>query len=470
MRDLVMLAAMSVIVPLALADGFVAYVLWGWTSFFSPNYYVYGFMNGVRYNLMFACIALLFLLLGKKRAQEPWSGTQKLFLVFAVHATLCAVFGYAPNKLNAEVYEVLVKGLVFCLVMPYFVTDRLRLHVLLIALAIGLGFHGVLEGAKFVGSGGGHKIVGIATSMISDNNHLAVGLLMVIPILYYLYRYSEHRLARYGFLAACILTTIAVMGTFSRGGFIGLTALGLWFILSSRNRMRSLVAVALVALVLYHIAPQTWFDRIDTINNASEDSSFLARVNAWKISVAIALHNPVLGGGFHAVQALQVWSMFKESIAFLSFIPTPPVEAMGRAAHSIYFEVLGDTGFVGLFLFLAIWVNGWRTAGAVRKIAEGRSDLRWAGELAGMLRVSLLVYAISGAAVSMAYFEMFYIVVATAAVLKRCAQAQAEREVRNAAMPARPPARELHAGAVAALADPSSAGCGFSTSRRRREG
>ena len=423
MRDLVMLAAMSVLVPMALADGFIAYVLWGWTSFFSPNYYVYGFMDGIRYNLMFASIALLALLLGGRRAPVQWSGTQKLFLAFAIHATLCALFGYAPNKLNAEVYEVLIKGLVFCLVMPWFVTDRLRLHVLLVAIAAGLGFHGVLEGAKFVGTGGGHKIVGVATSMISDNNHLALGLLMVIPILYYLYRYSDRRLARYGFLAACILTTIAVMGTFSRGGFIGLSAVAIWFVLSSRNRIGSLLAVALVALVLYHVAPAAWFERIDTINNAGEDSSFLARVNAWKISFAIALHNPVFGGGFHAVQTLQVWSTFREAIDFLAFIPTPPVEVGGRAAHSIYFEVLGDTGFVGLFLFLAIWISGWRTAGAVRRMADGRPELRWAGDLAAMLRLSLLVYAISGAAVSMAYFEMFYIVVAATAVLRHCVQA-----------------------------------------------
>lgn len=424
MRDLVMLAAMSVFVPMALADGFVAYVLWAWTSVFSPKYYLYGFMAGVRYNLLFASIALLALLLGRRRASMEWSTTQKLFLVFMIHATLCAVFGYAPNSLNAEVYEGLVKALVFCMVMPFFVADRLRLHVLLIALALGMGFHGLLEGAKFIASGGGHKIQGVATSMISDNNHLALGLLMVIPILFYLYRYSEKRIARYGFLCACILTMIAVVGTFSRGGFIGLAAVGTWFILSSRNKFRSFAAVAVVALVLFQVAPDTWFDRIDTINNASEDSSFLGRVNAWKISTAIALHNPVLGGGFHAVQAYQVWSTFKESIDFLSFIPTPPPGPIGRAAHSIYFEILGDTGFLGLFLFLAIWVNAWRTALAIKRMASDRPELLWARDLADMLRVSLLVYAISGAAVSMGYFELFYIFAAVVAVLKRCVQAQ----------------------------------------------
>lgn len=421
MRDLLMLAAMSAFVPMAIADGFVAYLLWAWTSVFAPNYYLYGFMAEVRYNLLFASIALFALVLGRKHAPMEWSTTQRLFLALLIHATLCALFGYTPNRLNLEVYEGLVKALVFCMVMSMFVHDRLRLHVLLVAIAFGMGFHGLLEGAKFVVSGGGHKVQGIATSMISDNNHFAVGLLMVLPILFYLYQYSERRIVRLGFLGAFVLTAFAIVGTFSRGGFIGLAMVGIWLVFSSRRKFLSVAAVGMVAMALLTFAPEAWFDRIDSINNASEDSSFMGRVIAWKISAAIALDNPIFGGGFHAVQAFQVWNAFKESIDFLSFIPTPAPEMVGRAAHSIYFEVLGDMGFVGLLLFLAVWANAWRTAQAVKRATENDPERVWARDLSDMMRVSLLVYAVSGAAVSMAYFELFYMIVAMTAVLKRCA-------------------------------------------------
>lgn len=424
MRDLVMLAAMSVFLPMALADGFVAFLLWAWTSVFAPNYYMYGLMASIRYNLIFASIALLSLLLGRRQAQMEWNTTQKLFLAFMIHASLCALFGYEGNRLNAEVYQNLMKALVFCWVMPLFIQDRLRLHVLLIILAIGMGFHGIVEGAKFIASGGGHKVRGIATAMISDNNHLAVGLLMILPILFYLYRYSVKSVTRYALFGAFTLTALAIVGTFSRGGFIGLTVAGLWFILSGRQKVRSFLAMSVVALALYYLAPDTWFNRIDTINNASEDASFMGRVTAWKISTVIALNNPVFGGGFHSVQAYGVWTQFKGAIDFLSFIPTPPPEPFGRAAHSIYFEVLGDTGFVGLLLFLAVWLNAWRTALAIKRIIIGRPHLLWARDLADMLRVSLVVYAVSGAAVSMGYFELFYTFPAVLAVLHRCVTVQ----------------------------------------------
>lgn len=418
MRDLAMLGVMCVLVVMAIRRPLVAYLLWAWTAAFSPNYYLYGYMSSVRFNLIFACIALFSLLVANARPASDFKAQQKLLLALLVHATLCWLFGYSTNGLNSVVYEGLAKALLFCLVMPAFINDRQRLHALLVALAIGMGFHGVVEGAKFIASGGGHKVIGVATAMISDNNHFAVGQLMIIPVLYFLYQYSSHRLARIGFLCALILATFSVMGTFSRGGFIGLSALGIWFLLSSRRKLLSLSLVAVVALVLFQFAPDRWFDRIDTISEADQDSSFMTRVVAWKVSTMIALDNPVFGGGFHAVQALPVWSAFKDTIGALDFIPTPEPPIVGRAAHSIYFEVLGDMGFIGLFLFLAIWINAWRTALSIKRAAREREDLTWARDLSDMLRVSLLAYAISGAAVSMAYFELFYAYTAIIAVLE----------------------------------------------------
>ncbi|WP_019140767.1 putative O-glycosylation ligase, exosortase A system-associated [Noviherbaspirillum massiliense] len=419
MRDLMMLATLSFLLPSVLADGFVAYVLWAWSSAFSPNFYMYGFMASARINLLFAGIALGSILLNSKRSFLPLSTTQKLQLVFLVHASVCALLGYSTNPLNFDVYENLAKALIFCLVMPAFLDNRLRLHVLLIALAIGMGFHGLLEGAKFLASGGGHKVTGITTSMISDNNHFAVGQLMIIPVLFFLYQYSKKKLVRFGFLLAFALAAFSVMGTFSRGGFIGLSALGLWMVFSSRRKFLSFFAVAIVALTLFQFAPESWFHRVETINNAGEDESFMTRVIAWKVSTAIALSNPWFGGGFHAVQAPAIWSTFKETIGFLDFIPTPPPTEQVRAAHSIYFEVLGDTGFIGLGLFILIWANAWRTALSVKRLARNQPNLVWASDLSDILRVSLLVYAISGAAVSMGYFELFYIFSGIVAVLER---------------------------------------------------
>jgi probable O-glycosylation ligase (exosortase A-associated) len=79
-----------------------------------------------------------------------------------------------------------------------------------------------------------------------------------------------------------------------------------------------------------------------------------------------------------------------------------------QAAHSIYFQILGNHGFVGLFLYLGIWVATLRSAGRLRAIAKEHPEARWAGQLGAMVQVSLLGFAAGGAFLSMPYFDFPY--------------------------------------------------------------
>ena len=58
--------------------------------------------------------------------------------------------------------------------------NRLELHSLMIAVALSMGVHGVLEGAKFVVTLGSHTVIPSPT--LGDNNHFALFMLMVVPL------------------------------------------------------------------------------------------------------------------------------------------------------------------------------------------------------------------------------------------------------------------------------------------------
>lgn len=83
MRDVMMLGAMMVLVPMAFANTFNAYLLWGWTALLSPTFYLFGFMQGLRYNLLFAAIALGLWMIGKLDMKGKFSanGTTVLLTV-----------------------------------------------------------------------------------------------------------------------------------------------------------------------------------------------------------------------------------------------------------------------------------------------------------------------------------------------------------------------------------------------------
>ena len=414
MRDLMFAMAMLLAIPLAIARPINAYYLWGWTAVLIPTSYFYGFMASARLNLVFAVLTLALVALGRVK----WSDYQPnrvtwLYLLFLAHATMAFLLGYEGNPDNARYYEFLAKIMVFCLLMPLFINSRLRMHVLLLVIVLGLGLHGVLEGLKTISSGGAHNMYGPAGTMISDRNHLSTALALVLPIIYYLHFYSANRLVRAGMLLAFALVALAIMGGGSRGGFVALAIVGIWLFMTSRHRLRTLLFVGVLGLAFYYFGADLWTDRLSTIQDANEDASFMGRVVAWKVSSAIALNHPIFGAGFHAVQVNAIWDIFKYSPGLLGFLDLPVPTFSAKAAHSIYFEVMGDMGFVGLFLFLTILLQSIHSRFAIKRMVKqlGTSKYLWARDLADMLMLSVLAYMVGGAAVSLGYFEVVYMVI-----------------------------------------------------------
>jgi len=216
------------------------------------------------------------------------------------------------------------------------------------------------------------------------------------------------------------MCAICIIATNSRAAFVGLALLGVAFVLSSRRKVLGLMVVVALGLAGTQLVSDRWVERMDTIKSAEDDDSFLGRVGAWKVSTAVALERPAFGGGFHAIQHADVWAAhYAEASQMQSLIAAPPT-VTPKAAHSIYFEVLGDMGFVGLALFLALFATALRNAGAVRRLVRrsGRRDLDWAASMAGALRISVVVFLIGGASLSAAYYDIDYLLVAMLAVLR----------------------------------------------------
>ena len=118
----------------------------------------------------------------------------------------------------------------------------------------------------------------------------------------------------------------------------------------------------------------------------------MGRVVARKISLLIALDHPFFGGGMHAVQQLSVWSTYLPFLHYVNFVDTPPADENPHAAHSIYFETLGDLGFIGLALFLAVLVATLLSCRKIHRMSKGHPSLAWAADLSRLLQVSIVVY------------------------------------------------------------------------------
>ncbi len=421
MRDMMFAVLFIPLLFMSIRNGFVAYLLWAWAGLMAIETYLYGFMVGFSYVQLFAVIALAHFFLKKDSDRQPFSPdrTTVLLIVFATHISICALFALGGHTRTWEMAGNMFKTVLFCVLMPMIVTTRLRLHALLIVVALGTAFHGMVDGLKFVASAGRHLAHGIAK--FGDNNHFAIVMTMVIPLLGHLSKFSANRNVKLGLFGMIPLTVLAVIATQSRGGFIALAVVGLWYVLTSKRKHIGIIAVLVCGGLVMGFASDDWVARIQTINTAKEDSSLQQRIGAWQVNTAIALQNPIFGGGPLVSEVGTMWSLFRDAPGLLGFLPMDlnGLPGRGRAVHSIFFQAMGDLGFVGFILFLVILGNAFITAGSICKQCKASGpQFDWALSLAQMLKLSLLAYAVAGALLSALYFELPYMLMMMLQVLK----------------------------------------------------
>lgn len=420
-----MLGVMLCMVPMALMNGFVAFLLWLYVNLLSPHVYLYGFMMEVRYAFVFAAIALGSLVLGRVKDRGGFlvDKSTVLLTLFIAHTLIAALLALSSNPLVEYRLEIFIKGMALALVVPFFINSRWRIHLTVLTVVAGLGYHGVVDGLKMVASAGGHMIYGIPNSTLSDNNLYALGMVMLLPLTLYLAKYCTSRWVRLGSLGVFGLCVMTVLGSNSRGGFLALAVLGVWYWVTSPRKLLSTLFVATVAFGVVQFAPERWFERIETIKDAEQDDSFLGRVAAWKVSINIANDHPFYGAGFDATQVQSVWNQYK-LIPNIIDINIPDSIAF-KAAHSNYFQVLGDSGYVGLMIFLALLASAFVTSWQIKALAKQLpGDHGWATDLATAITLSLVAFMAGGAGVSLAYFELVHFQIVLLAVIRRLLQEQ----------------------------------------------
>lgn len=409
MRDLIYHAAWLFILPLMLLSAHIAISVWIWVALLPPSDLLYGRFGVVLpFNKLAAAAA--FFVLFTSRAKKDFYADKLIMLILAYGTVVTLSYMLCPYDFSfADLqYDKFWKELVLFFLITGVMYSRHRLHQVALVVSIAFGFVMVKEGLIFLLTAGGHKIESIGT--VGDNNGVAMALLMTIPLLLYCAKYTADRWVRLGMYVTAALGTVTVIATYSRGGFIGMLVLGLMLLKGSRYKVRALVVLTIVGVGVFALLPDNYLDRISTISDATSDDSFAIRLLAWKINYLMAVDHPILGNGLYASLNWVNWSSHL-GVATTWLFPSP-LMLRTFVAHSIYFQVLGDTGFLGLFLFLGMLLTALVKTIQTQRIARGNPALEWSADLARATQMSLAVYCVSGGALSLVYFELLYILLA----------------------------------------------------------
>lgn len=405
LRDLLLFGIVFGAIPFILRRPWIGVLMWVWIGVMNPHRLSWGIAYSFPMAQVIAAVTLVALVFSREPLRLKGGFAAVALASFLLWTCVTTLFALAPGSAQLMLERVL-KIQLFTFVALLVLYKRIHVVALIWVLVLSIGYYSVKGGLFTLLTGGIHRVWGPADSFIMDNNALAVAVTITLPLWAYLFIVHRQRWLRIAIAGALLLSAVSVLGSQSRGALlaIGATALYLW--LQSRGKKVAVGIVLIVAgILLVSFMPDTWTERMLTMNLPQEqrDASARGRIDAWAMLTNLAMDRPIVGGGFEPY-AREIWDRYY-----------PQPYDRPYSAHSIYFSVLGEHGFVGLSLFLTFWLATWSLARRLARETRDRPDESWAHWLARLSQASLIAYFVGGAFLDLAYWDVpYYLFVAVA--------------------------------------------------------
>jgi len=426
MRDTLAVTLIAACVCMAVFHPWIG--IMGWTLISIMNVHRFAWAAaGLPVAAAIAIATFIGMLMTRDRIQIFITPTMAVFAAFVLWMCITLPFSIYYTQ-SYMLWSRVMKIDLMIFVALMVLHSRLHIMTLVWVLVVSLGFYGVKGGIFTLATGGNYLVWGPAGSFIEGNNELALALVMTIPLMRFLQMQYKQRWIRHGLTVAMLLSAIAALGTHSRGALLAIVAMAIVLWSRTTHKVASATLLILLGFVLIAFMPGQWADRMESILNYEQDPSAMGRINAWWMAWNLA-NDRLLGGGF-------------EIARFSVFAQYAPIPTAIHAAHSIYFQVLGEHGFVGLALFMLLWLMVWFSAGWLRKNGRKQPESAWTTDLGSMIQASIAGYAVGGAFLSLAYFDLPYNLILLVIITRRWVESKAwESELGGvpASGPARPP-------------------------------
>ena len=431
MRSLLLLIIFLGYTTVGVAVPFIATLGYVWVDLLRPQHLGWGLLTQLPVaSILFGSAFIGYLMVDRKSPPKPGS-LMILLVVFASWITLTTFWAdfpdYAWNK-----WDWAFKVIVFSIFVPFVIRSRIQIEAFLLTFLFSVGGVAIAYGIKTLVTGGASYGREYALNLdhfgLGESSTMAVACVMLIPIIFYM---SKHSVILRGIpalkylgLGLAFLFVLAIIGSHARTGLVALAAVGgLYFLLSSRKILFGICASFLMLASVPFISAD-WGQRMETIVTFDQDTSASTRVAVWRWTLGYVTTNP-LGGGFDSFRGNRIDVPVVE-IDRNGDRQTIIVEQSSRAFHSNYFEVLGEHGWPGLFIYLGIlWVT---VSGLWRLHRAGkRGDVpEWLGDLSTALLIGVIGFIIGGVFVGIAFQPMFFHFAAMLIALQQYARRLAE--------------------------------------------
>ncbi len=408
LRTLFVIAILAVGWGFALQSALYAACLYLWIAYFRPESWAWSDLFST---LNLSYIAGVYLVL-----RTALSGTKirldwrtGLLFVFLALSLLSSAVGLHPDH-SLAYWREFSKTIIVSYILTLLIQTPSDLRLVLTVIVLSLGFESGKQGwAQLVLNPGAPNTNGIP--FLGDNNLVAVGMAMLLPIVAALGATATGWQKR-GFQFLSIGVLYRGLSTYSRGGFLAMGAMGAIHFWRSPYKLRTAAAVLVATLLVLPVLPQQFWDRMATITAPADerDDSQQSRLHFWQVAIAMANERPLLGVGHNGYER-----------AYNQYDWTEGKYLTNRAVHSAWFGVLAELGYPGLLIFVTIVCSSLLACRRVRKWSRRGEIPGPLGHYAIGLETSMVAFMVGGSFVSFHYCEMLWHFFALTMALERVA-------------------------------------------------
>lgn len=343
--------------------------------------------------LFLVAVSLYYFFVEKGNKNSVPLVSRNLALVYIAFLGLFVVFSF-DRSLSWSVYkDRVVTFALYGLFVTVFVRSPKSIMLfilvyLLSCLRLGYeGFVGWLTGSMVWQNQGVMRLHGTTSVLLHPNSFsgFAVGLL---PFIYYLYKPST-KYVRIMLSALLVFAVIIIVYTGSRTGYVATILFGFYLFRNSKDKLKYALIVILISALSIPFIPDQYVNRFSTIftQEEIEGQSMNKRKEIISDAIEVFKRHP-MGVGVGAFPVARDYYFGRE-----------------QDTHNLYLEVLTNSGFIGLGIFIAFVVSIYRLNSHTLKLcstlndansAIREGDLRWVEAVVKSVNGFLVVRLILG--------------------------------------------------------------------------
>jgi len=386
--------AKIVTLPIALLTIFILF------TFLPILYTFFPFLGKMKIVLLAGIGLLVSYLMTVHKYTNHNVGRNPIFILWLsfVFIMFLGLLGSYDRGLTAMMIEAVIKIVLSVAIMAKIIDSEDRLDLILTVFAfcaVGMALSTIVN-YLFIGYTFEETIrgAGIKSGTMADPNDLALFLNSSLPLLFYYVSYSKKRMIT---LLSVTIVTIAVILTYSRGGFIGLCTVYFGLLVIRKNkRIKSFAILAACAFAFIAFAPNEYMERLSTIiveSKVDENTGeYPGRMQAWISLLPAGMEKPIFGAGaggsiYIASKNIGDWHL----------------------VHNTFLQIFLEMGFVGLSCYLLIYLFVYRQYLRFQRYAyeNGMGDQKI--EMYKYLILCLVTFAVTAFFLPQAYSPLFFV-------------------------------------------------------------